>query len=310
MEFELKQVLTKTPQGIYATRSGAGLSPKSHAVLKSFDGARSVAELKKACVGAALSAAEFDVALKDLQKFEYLRVLDAAAEAKAKADAAAEAKLLMTLDFSAEPAASAPVAAAPSGMTQLMTSPEGGIERREYRLKDDIDPQLLQIFLEEAAELVPQVGQDLRDWRARPADKLVSQSLKRLLHTLKGSARMAGAMALGQLTHSMESRVENAELLPAIPPNLFDDLETSFDRIGTLIARLQGSACGGGRNAVTGDGRNVAHHAYGSRDGQYDAGYAAATSGCAECAGSGGGGRRTGRRRAATAVDPRTCRSD
>ncbi len=240
MEFELKQVLTKTPQGIYATRSGAGLSPKSQAVLKSFDGARSVAELKKACVGAALSAAEFDVALKDLQKFEYLRVLDAAAEAKAKADAAAEAKLLMTLDFSAEPAASAPVAAAPSGMTQLMTSPEGGIERREYRLKDDIDPQLLQIFLEEAAELVPQVGQDLRDWRARPADKLVSQSLKRLLHTLKGSARMAGAMALGQLTHSMESRVENAELLPAIPPNLFDDLETSFDRIGTLIARLQG----------------------------------------------------------------------
>ena len=117
MEFELKQVLTKTPQGIYATRSGAGLSPKSHAVLKSFDGARSVAELKKACLGAALSAAEFDVALKDLQKFEYLRVLDAAAEAKAKADAAAEAKLLMTLDFTAEPAAPAakpPVAVAPA----------------------------------------------------------------------------------------------------------------------------------------------------------------------------------------------------
>ena len=117
MEFELKQVLTKTPQGINATRSGAGLSPKSHAVLKSFDGAKSVAELKKACVGAALSAAEFDVALKDLQKFEYLRVLDAAAEAKAKADAAAEAKLLMTLDFTAEPAAPAakpPVAVAPA----------------------------------------------------------------------------------------------------------------------------------------------------------------------------------------------------
>ena len=115
MEFELKQVLTKTPQGINATRSGTGLSPKSHAVLKSFDGARSVAELKTACVGAALSAAEFDVALKDLQKFEYLRVLDAAA--KAKADAAAEAKLLMTLDFTAEPAAPAakpPIAVAPA----------------------------------------------------------------------------------------------------------------------------------------------------------------------------------------------------
>ena len=178
------------------------------------------------------------------------------------ADAPAPESLGLTLNFAPEPAAAPAIATLPpvapavtaaappeppapeapaSGMTQLM-SPGGGvgIERRAYRLKDDIDPQLLQIFLEEAAELVPQVGQDLRDWRARPGDQLVPQSLKRLLHTLKGSARMAGAMALGQLTHSMESRIENAQLLPAIPAQLFDDLETSFDRIGTLISHLQG----------------------------------------------------------------------
>ncbi len=160
-------------------------------------------------------------------------------------EAAAPQPVGTTLNFMAEPPAAAPTPAAEtmaqSGMTQLMTSPAegGGIERRAYRLKDDIDPQLLQIFLEEAAELVPQVGQDLRDWRVRPDDQLVPQSLKRLLHTLKGSARMAGAMALGQLTHSMESRIENAQLLPSIPALLFDDLETSFDRIGTLISRLQ-----------------------------------------------------------------------
>ncbi len=105
---------------------------------------------------------------------------------------------------------------------------DGGMERREYRLLDDLDPQLLPIFMEEATELVPQVGQELRDWRARPDDKRVPQSLKRLLHTLKGSARMAGAMALGQLTHSMESRIDNAQLLPSIPVHLLDDLETSF----------------------------------------------------------------------------------
>ncbi len=116
---------------------------------------------------------------------------------------------------------------------------DGGIERRRYRLSDDVDKQLLPIFLAEAQELAPQVGQDLRDWRARPDDKLVPQSLKRLLHTLKGSARMAGAMALGQLTHGMESRVENASLLPVMPDSLFDDLETSFDRIGVLIENLQ-----------------------------------------------------------------------
>ncbi len=142
----------------------------------------------------------------------------------------------------AAPPQTAATAAGTHTVSLAMSDDEdGGIERRRYRLSDDVDKQLLPIFLAEAQELVPQVGQDLRDWRARPDDKLVPQSLKRLLHTLKGSARMAGAMALGQLTHSMESRVENASLLPLMPDSLFDDLETSFDRIGVLIENLQGA---------------------------------------------------------------------
>jgi len=166
----------------------------------------------------------------------------------------AQAALLTTMDFTPAVPVAAPVQAQaavaepPAGAEESRTvslamseDERAGIERRNYRLNDDVDQQLLPIFLAEAQELVPQVGQDLRDWRARPDDKLVPQSLKRLLHTLKGSARMAGAMALGQLTHSMESRVENAALLPVVPDSLFDDLETSFDRIGVLIEELQGA---------------------------------------------------------------------
>jgi PAS domain S-box-containing protein len=122
MELELKQVLTKTPQGINATRSGAGLSPKSHAVLKSFDGTKSVAELKKVCVSAVISAADFDAALKELQKFEYLRTVDAAAEAKAKVAAEAEARMLLTLDFTAAPPA-APVARPPAAKSPAAAAP-------------------------------------------------------------------------------------------------------------------------------------------------------------------------------------------
>ncbi len=78
---------------------------------------------------------------------------------------------------------------------------------RELRkLHDDIDDQLLPIFLEEAQELLPQIGSDLRDWKANPGDTNVVQSLQRGLHTLKGSSRMAGAIRLGELTHIMESR--------------------------------------------------------------------------------------------------------
>ncbi|MCU0803962.1 MAG: Hpt domain-containing protein [Burkholderiales bacterium] len=113
------------------------------------------------------------------------------------------------------------------------------VERRQRRLDDDIDPQLLPIFLEEANELVPSVGQTLRDWRANPDNPTVGHGLQRLLHTLKGSARMCGAMALGELTHAMETKVENAMGLKSLPSTLFDELEASFDRMGVLYDYLQ-----------------------------------------------------------------------
>ncbi len=46
-------------------------------------------------------------------------------------------------------------------------------------------------------------------------------------------------MALGQLTHSMETRVENALQLPLIPPAIFDGLTTSFDRLTMLMDQLR-----------------------------------------------------------------------
>jgi chemosensory pili system protein ChpA (sensor histidine kinase/response regulator) len=112
------------------------------------------------------------------------------------------------------------------------------LERRQRRLDDDIDPDLLPVFLEEAHELVPAVGQSIRDWRANPGNAASGNALQRTLHTLKGSARMCGAMALGELTHSMESRVESALALKVLPPTLFDDLETSYDRMGMLYEHL------------------------------------------------------------------------
>lgn len=108
-------------------------------------------------------------------------------------------------------------------------------ERRVIR--DDIDPQLLAIFTEEAQELVPLIGGELRAWRAAPEDPEAPQALKRTLHTLKGSARMAGAMRLGELTHKMESQVEAYAAEGGVAPSVFDDLDAQFDRLqGSLEA--------------------------------------------------------------------------
>jgi len=119
------------------------------------------------------------------------------------------------------------------------------LERRQRRLDDDLDPELMQIFLDEAHELVPSVGSAMRDWRDAPGNPALGQALQRVLHTLKGSARMAGAMAMGELTHHMETRVENALSVKILPAALFEELETSWDRMGFLFERLQkGGAAG------------------------------------------------------------------
>jgi chemosensory pili system protein ChpA (sensor histidine kinase/response regulator) len=106
-------------------------------------------------------------------------------------------------------------------------------------IRDDVDEQVLPIFLEEAAELFPQAGEALRGLRRAPNDVANARKLKRTLHTLKGSARMAGAMRLGQLTHLMESRLEESEASAEAAPAFFDLLETDLDQVAFVLDALR-----------------------------------------------------------------------
>ena len=75
-------------------------------------------------------------------------------------------------------------------------------------VRDSLDKDLFPIFEEEATELLPQLGAALRQWVAH-ADKLGARGeALRALHTLKGSARLAGAMVLGDMAHRLESDIE------------------------------------------------------------------------------------------------------
>ena len=51
--------------------------------------------------------------------------------------------------------------------------------------------------MEETRELMPVIGSELRSWRSDPKDENNRKALLRGLHTLKGSARIAGAMSSG-----------------------------------------------------------------------------------------------------------------
>jgi chemosensory pili system protein ChpA (sensor histidine kinase/response regulator) len=140
----------------------------------------------------------------------------------------------------------APAQAAPAARAHERKDPTpqvqpqpGEADKDKRALRDDLDDALLPVFLEEAQELVPAIGADLRDWKANPANDGVSQSLRRGLHTLKGSARMAGAIRLGELTHLMESRIEAAIEANAFPPELFSELEERMDRLSADVERMR-----------------------------------------------------------------------
>ncbi|MBA2674904.1 Hpt domain-containing protein [Ramlibacter sp.] len=107
---------------------------------------------------------------------------------------------------------------------------------------DAIDPDLFPIFEEEAAELMPQLGSALRQWAARPDNMNARGEALRVLHTLKGSARLAGALRMGELAHRLESDIEylgSSSVLGADVEQLLhrhDSLQTRFDdlRAGTF----------------------------------------------------------------------------
>ncbi|HSS71187.1 MAG TPA: response regulator [Casimicrobiaceae bacterium] len=137
---------------------------------------------------------------------------------------------------SAERAAAPVAAAAPSA--KIVQAPAVSADLLA-EVRDEVDEQVLPIFLEEAAELFPQAGEQLRAWQRAPAAQEHPQALRRTLHTFKGSARMAGAMRLGELTHLMESRLLLGDAVVKPTPDLFEALDTDLDRIAFVLDRLQ-----------------------------------------------------------------------
>lgn len=111
------------------------------------------------------------------------------------------------------------------------------LEQVQQRKDNIVNDELLALFLEEARELVPQIGKDLRGWRANPQEHEYIDSLQRVLHTLKGSARMAGLASIGDSVHGMEDRVIRA-LNHKITTDDFDSMFVEFDQISLMLDQV------------------------------------------------------------------------
>ncbi|MEP1214343.1 MAG: Hpt domain-containing protein [Marinobacter sp.] len=81
-------------------------------------------------------------------------------------------------------------------------TPAGAVSDEEA-----VDAEVLEIFLEEAGEILDQLEQLLDDWRKDPANHHFNQEAQRALHTLKGGARLSQLGELGDKAHGLETRL-------------------------------------------------------------------------------------------------------
>jgi chemosensory pili system protein ChpA (sensor histidine kinase/response regulator) len=100
---------------------------------------------------------------------------------------------------------------------------------------DTLERDLLPIFLEEAVDLLGTLYAQIRAWREDRKSESAPQGLARVLHTVKGSARMAGAQRLGQFTHEMESWVGELKKLDALPDAELDRIEAAADILAQVV---------------------------------------------------------------------------
>lgn len=97
------------------------------------------------------------------------------------------------------------------------------------------ESELTGIFLGEADELLEGLAYQIDRWQVQPDSHRAPAEIMRLLHTLKGSARMAHITAVGDISHELEDRLGRTRQAPsAIPP-----LQTALESLRQMLDSIR-----------------------------------------------------------------------
>jgi chemosensory pili system protein ChpA (sensor histidine kinase/response regulator) len=105
---------------------------------------------------------------------------------------------------------------------------------------EHLDPELLELFIEEAREEVASIKRKLPLWREAPDDMETLITVRRSFHTLKGSGRMVGAERIGEYGWSIENllnRLINRTLVRT--PPMVDFILEAAAAVADLIEQLE-----------------------------------------------------------------------
>jgi len=106
--------------------------------------------------------------------------------------------------------------------------------------EDDIDHEVLEIFQEEARELIDSTADALQRFSQDTSNHDLLRLLQRDLHTLKGGARLSKVVSIGDLAHELETLFEGlVQQKLAISPVLADLLFSCHDRLASMVETLE-----------------------------------------------------------------------
>ena len=136
--------------------------------------------------------------------------------------------------------AEAPVAATfePVAEAQYL-APAPQLPVPDVAIDDDFDPEIVEIFIEEAGELLEEIDTSLNEWQDDWNNSNCVEELKRSLHTFKGGARLAGLTDLGDLSHDFETTLIEMADDVELDQSFFNLLHSYQDRMHAGVARAQ-----------------------------------------------------------------------
>ena len=104
---------------------------------------------------------------------------------------------------------------------------------------DESDLEILGIFLEEAQELQDELDGVLQDWQLEPDNLRATEEVQRIMHTLKGGARMGGLTEVGDLAHDFEAWMVKAQQGQiSVDEEFFSEVFQRQDALAACIEKI------------------------------------------------------------------------
>lgn len=101
--------------------------------------------------------------------------------------------------------------------------------------EDYVDPEMQEIFLEEAQDRFEEIDNALSTLANDPSNRKLANSLKRGVHTLKGSANTTGARKVGAIFHYLEDLMNETPILTtALCEVVQDGVDAAFAGIQAM----------------------------------------------------------------------------